>query len=268
MADAPFRQLVDAYANKQDELDARAVNAVRAALTNFTGWYSDAKVRDMAAQLVKQIESTQRLTASLTNAYLQRVAAGVVGQAVGAVPLVSVADLRAGTDHVEVYERLGMQYRYAASQGAAPAEALATTLARGVAMGQMDNLLAFRGQSRQFLRASGKIHGYRRVLRPELSRTGSCGLCAVASDNIYSVDDLMPIHEHCKCGVLPIAGGKDPGRTLNVAEYKGITDAAGGDTREALSRVKVAVHEHGELGPVLRVEDQHFRGPAEVARAA
>jgi len=264
---ASYTQLVDAHANARDRLDAQAVKAVRTALLGFDGWYSDAKVRDMAAQLVKQIEATQRQTANLTNAYLQRVAQAVIGKATGAVPIVSVADLREGTDHVSVYERLGATYRYAASTGASPSEALATTLARGAAMGQMDNLLALRGQTRQFMRSSGRITGYRRIVRPELSRSGSCGLCAVASDQVYHTDDLMPIHEHCKCDVLPIAGGKDPGRQLNEDEFKALYGAAGSTDGRDLKKVSVVVHQHGELGPVLRLAGQNFRGPTEVAAA-
>jgi hypothetical protein len=265
---AQYLALVDAYANTRDRLDGQAIAAVRKALTNFSGWYSDAQVRDMAAGVVKQIEATQRQTANLTNSYLARVAEAVVGKAVRPVPIVVPSELREGADHVAVYERLGAAYRFAASQGASPAEALATTLARGVAMGQMDNLLAFRGQTSKFMQSSDRISGYRRVIRPERSRSGTCGLCAVASDKVYRSGDLMPIHERCNCSVLPIAGGKDPGRTLNVDEYKAITDAAGSDKGIDLAKVRVEVHQHGELGPVLRPAGQHFRGPSEVAAAA
>lgn len=263
----PFRQLVDAHANARDRLDKQALAAVRSALATFTGWYSDAAVRDMAAGVVKQIEATQRATANLTNAYLTRVAQGVVGKAVRPVPLVVPGTLREGIEHVAVYERLGAAYRFAASQGASPAEALATTLARGVAMGQMDNLLAFRGQTRSFVESSGRISGYRRVIRPELSRSGTCGLCAVASDQVYHSNELMPIHEHCHCNVLPIAGSKDPGRGLNEDEFKTLYGAAGSTEGRELAKVKIEVHQHGELGPVLRLAGQHFRGPAEVTAA-
>lgn len=263
-----YRQLVDAYANTRDRLDKQAVAAVRAAVLTFGGWYSDEQVRDMAARVVAQIETTQRLTATITNSYLSRVASGVVGQTVAAPGIVLPASLRAGVDHVAVYERLGATYRYAASTGASPAQALATTLARGVAMGQMDNLLAFRAQSRQFMSSSDKITNYRRVIRPELSRSGTCGLCAVASDQMYASDELMPVHEHCNCGVLPVARGKDPGRSLNASEFKAIYDAAGSTDAKDLKKVTIAIHEHGELGPVLRPGGQHFRGPAEVADAA
>lgn len=263
-----FTQLVDAHANARDRLDRQAVNAIRAAVMGFEGWYSDAAVTDMAAQVVRVIEATQRATANVTNAYLARVAQEVVDKAIRPPALVVPATLREGTDHVAVYERLGATYRFAASKGASPAEALATTLARGVAMGQMDNLLAFRGQTRAFMESSDRIRGYRRVIRPEMSRTGTCGLCAVASDQIYHSRDLMPIHEHCHCNVLPIAGSKDPGRNLNEDEFSAIYGAAGSTDGRDLKKVAVEIHHHGELGPVLRLAGQHFRGPAAVEAAA
>ncbi len=42
---------------------------------------------------------------------------------------------------------------------------------------------------------------YRRVIHPELSKTGTCGLCAVASTRTYHTSALMPLHSNCKCGV-------------------------------------------------------------------
>jgi hypothetical protein len=74
----------------------------------------------------------------------------------------------------------------------------------------------------------------------------------------------MPIHERCHCGVLPIVGGKDPGRNLNEDEFKHIYGEAGSTAREDLAKVRVEVHEHGELGPVLRKKGDNFRGPSDV----
>jgi hypothetical protein len=36
------------------------------------------------------------------------------------------------------------------------------------------------------LEADLRVTGYRRVVHPELSRTGTCGLCIVASDQVYN----------------------------------------------------------------------------------
>ena len=37
------------------------------------------------------------------------------------------------------------------------------------------------------------IRAYRRVIHPELSKGGTCGLCIAASDRIYFVDDLLAL---------------------------------------------------------------------------
>lgn len=55
-----------------------------------------------------------------------------------------------------------------------------------------------------------KVLEYRRVLHPELSKTGSCGLCVVAADRWYSTADLLPLHANCHCGVAPAGSDYDP----------------------------------------------------------
>lgn len=80
----------------------------------------------------------------------------------------------------------------------------------------------------------------------------------------YSANGL--IVSNCVCEVLPVYGKADPGITLNGDDLNRIYDAAGGNTREALRRVRVVLTEHGELGPILVHGEQHYRGPEEVAR--
>lgn len=105
---------------------------------------------------------------------------------------------------------------------------------------------------------AGKITGYRRVLHPELSETGACGLCVAASDRKYSVRELMPIHNLCKCEVVPIFGGKDPGSQINDEDLATLYEQAGNSTaKQDLINVKYEVFQHPELGPVLRVKGQN-----------
>ena len=100
-----------------------------------------------------------------------------------------------------------------------------------------------------------KVLEYRRVLHPELSKTGSCGLCVVAADRWYSTADLLPLHANCHCGVAPAGSDYDPGFHLNQKDLKRLYDEAGGTTASALKQVKVKTITHGELGPVLLAED-------------
>lgn len=96
-----------------------------------------------------------------------------------------------------------------------------------------------------------KITGYRRVIHPELSRTGTCGMCIAASTRIYHVEELMPLHDRCKCTVAAITGEHDPADDANNVDLSQLYEHAGGNTVAHLKRTKYQIDEHGELGAVL-----------------
>jgi hypothetical protein len=96
-----------------------------------------------------------------------------------------------------------------------------------------------------------KVIGYRRVIHPELSRTGVCGMCIAASDRIYHVGQLLPIHAHCKCTIAAVTTDFDPADDLNAVDLNALYKAAGGTSVAHLKRTRYQVDEHGELGPVL-----------------
>ncbi len=99
----------------------------------------------------------------------------------------------------------------------------------------------------------GKIRGYRRVLHPELSEYGSCGLCVVASTRVYKKSELMPMHNLCKCEVVVVYTDADPGNQINDEDLDVFYNEAGFSTsREALKQQTYEVFDHPELGPVLR----------------
>jgi hypothetical protein len=132
---------------------------------------------------------------------------------------------------------------------------------------ETDVTAAVREQVRKSLGKVKDVRGYRRILHPELSQHGPCGLCVVAADRVYHVEHLLPIHGRCVCETLPIIGDMDPGIDLNADDLRSLYAAAGGTGAKGLKKVRVAVTEHGELGPVLVDADQKFRGPAQVAKA-
>ncbi|MFV8317037.1 hypothetical protein [Mycobacterium sp. 23] len=96
-----------------------------------------------------------------------------------------------------------------------------------------------------------QIVGYRRVIHPELSRGGTCGMCIAASDRIYKIGTLMPIHAHCWCTIAAITEEHDPADDLNAVDLRALYKDAGGNTVAHLKRTRYQVDEHGELGPVL-----------------
>lgn len=170
-------------------------------------------------------------------------------------------------DPADAYGRVADGYRYDVTmRGASEDVARTKALVRVQAVAETDVTLAVRKQYQESL-GQHKATGYRRILHPELSETGPCALCVVAADRLYRTEDLLPIHSHCVCEVLPVyADIGDPGLTLNGDDLRALYDAAGGNTRAALREVTVVLAEHAELGPILVDANQNFRGPQDVAR--
>lgn len=123
------------------------------------------------------------------------------------------------------------------------------------------------------------VKAYRRIIHPERSQTGSCGLCIAASDRYYYTSELLPLHQRCKCTTAPIIGKNDPGLTLTQQDLDDLYGAAyttvtGREyssgrrreytqtSRQALSNVRVKTISHGELGPLLTRGDTKTDGTA------
>ncbi len=256
--------LVDAFAAQRERLVERIIRLLRTELATFDGWYSDALVAELAGASADKVLVGQSGIANLTDAYLARVASLATDRAIspaGVAPGVS-RSLRIGQPNLAaVYARLGPDFRWRRSQGADEPAARAATLIRAEVMADTDMSLAFRRQVVNFNERRG-VERYRRVLRSEKP----CGLCLAASDRLYSKSSLLPIHGRCRCVVMPVSFSSDPGSTLSNSDLPALYQAAGGTSAAKLKRV--TVEQHGELGPVLTVKGQQFRGPADVYAAA
>lgn len=155
-----------------------------------------------------------------------------------------------------VFQRPAMVYRYEASQGSPNAEQAAeqridslvdSSLMLAQRLAQQEVL----AQAVQLDKPGPKVIGYRRVIHPELSKSGTCGMCIAASDRVYKVAELMPIHEHCHCTIAPVTEDHDPGGELNNIDLKQLYEHAGGSTVAHLKRTRYQVDNHGELAAVL-----------------
>lgn len=157
---------------------------------------------------------------------------------------------------VEVLNRPVRAIRYLESRGATRDEALQVAterlgvivddnmmLSQRLAESEVINLVADQTGSR--------IVGIRRVIHPELSRSGVCGLCAAASDRLYTVRELLPIHKRCKCTTAPVTEDFDPADALNAIDLSKLYNDAGGTSRAHLKRTRYQIDQHGELGPTL-----------------
>ena len=182
---------------------------------SFEGWYDARLVAAMAAEMAAFSVAAQQTTAGLSASYMTGVAAATgaasgVAQA-AAAPRELWEAVRFGADLLLVNHRPAEVYKRAIARGLDHEEALELAANRGTNLVLSDLALEDRAAQQKMLDQLG-ISMFRRVIRPEMSKTGSCGLCIVASDRIYTTGNLMPIHPpSCKCVVMPIIGDQDPG---------------------------------------------------------
>ena len=172
-----------------------------------------------------------------------------------------------GVDPAEVWERPAKTYRYERSMGRDHGEALDLAVQRAETIADDDLTLAMREAAAQHSQKAKGVTGLRRVVHPEMSESGACGLCLAASDRIYKPGTLLPIHDHCRCTVAEVTEIHDPGNSLNDRSLADLYEAAGGSTSAAdLKGTRWKHAEHGELGTILVPEKVKRRTEAEVKR--
>lgn len=291
---AAVQTLVAAQAATRANLTAQSRAMAEQAARSFRHWYETDAIAEWAAKLAARIEALQRSQAATTDAYLTRAVSQIIGKRLRAAGRVDVTGLRAGITHAGAYARAADVYRWRQSRiDAFTAKLIAANLRDGVpvlddvdlapldltnsveaavqrviAVADLDIQLADRAQSQRTiddLADTVEITGRRRVIHPELSKGGTCGLCIAASDRIYRVDQLRPIHARCECTDLPIIGDRDPGSGLNNLDLGRLYSDAGGTTDgRKLKQTRYRIDEHGELGPVLTAKK--IRSRAETRR--
>lgn len=262
--EAELAAWLDTYTQVLEELKTQAAEAAEAAWMSFGGWYETAAVMALAAELADASTAAQQTAAGIAAQYVETLLA-VLDIRVPAVAAPKLQPVRNGADLKLVHSRPAETFRRAIATGGEDTEAADLAIQRGSGLMRTDLSLVTRETERSYYAEAG-IKGYRRVVRPELSKSGSCGLCIVASNQVYKSDDLMPIHPPwCKCTTMPILGEDDPGRRLNDADLKAMYAAAGSTSTEDLTNVRVQVNEHGEFGPVLTRKGDGFRSASRVA---
>lgn len=129
-------------------------------------------------------------------------------------------DGRVALDPAEAYGRVADGYRWQTTMlGDSPDKAQAKAAVRIGAIAETDVTLAVRAQYQRTMSKQGAL-GWRRILHPELSETGPCGLCVVAADRVYKTEDLLPIHNRCvPAGARVAAEGV---RALTRRRYTGV----------------------------------------------
>lgn len=247
-----YKAQVEANAAARQTISDQVMAQVRALVEAFSSWYDDLAVRRLAKDITGVVQAGQRVMAAHEDAYMASVLSSQAGKTVPPVGQVVVDDLRRGVDPAAVYERLGEQFRYARSVGKSPDQSLQVVLERAAVVTETDVTLAARAQDQKSLEATHLAVGYRRVIHPELSKGGTCGMCIAASDRVYKKGTLLPIHARCFCTAAPIMrNGDDPGNSLNNLSLSDLYGDAGGTQATDLKRTRYKIDDHGELGPVL-----------------
>lgn len=267
---ARLAQYVDAQASGRQRITdlAKKAAVARARRMSDENWRDYDSVTTFAKDMTRMQQAQQRQAAAVTNAYQARVLQLFTQRPAAPSRQADTEDLR-GIPQESVYGRVADFYRYLRDnpdRGEDEATAQKLAVQRVEELAEMDIQLAVRAQNQKFMTSKATVKGFRRVIHPELNESGvSCGLCVVASHQSYARGDLLPIHFRCKCEVVPIVDEtRDYGLELNRDDLAAVYAAAGGTLAQQLKETRFAVHEHGELGPVLTYKGDRFRGPSVV----
>jgi hypothetical protein len=255
---------VDQSAHAAATTTGSAMQAAGGAWSGFTSWYAPAAVAAQAALLAQSSHAAQEAMVGLFSRYVAELVALLTGSRRIDVPRVGLKPVRNGADPIRVHSRPAYVFRETFALTGDEYQAQRQAVERAMQLIETDIMLAARQVQIDAMEELG-VTRYRRVLRPELSESGPCGLCVVAATRIYSISDLLPIHGRCKCETMPIVGDLDPGLSLNREDLERLYEAAGDSSAaKDLKRVRVQINEHGELGPVLTVRGQKFTGPEDL----
>jgi hypothetical protein len=204
--------------------------------------YDESDVPAFLARAVPITAAAQRASVSVTSAFLTR----RVGTTSASVPVDDVlAKVRNGVSADEVYRRPFVTVWTGLKNGNRYEDAVHAGLDRAVSSAEMDVQLAMR----QTLVDVGQTHtlilGYQRV--PDAD---ACAFCRLVAGQRYHVDQLMPVHNRCGCGVDVITPENRDDFTGRKKYDQARTVGPDGTV--------AAVAEHGELGPVLVDGKQSF----------
>jgi len=251
---------------QRDSILERLLRLLLGLWRDFDRWDDEQVVAGMAARsamlvnaAIAQARRTERsyLASLFTSADLDPTS----------MPAVIDSYPRANTYPSQVYARPVESFIWARRNGGTLAESKEQFEQRLRQIAEADMLAAEREEAQRVYAAEPKIIGQRRIIHPEKAKSGlSCGLCVVASLRLYGVDELLPIHGGCNCDTAFVTAASDPGKALNDNDLAELYNAAGGTDAGSLLNTRVAYREHGELGPVLVKQGDHFRTAEEAGR--
>lgn len=237
-------ELVAAYGREYD-LIRRELRRLLESLWREVAGPSDDNREAWLRLVLPAVTGAERNIVTLVTAYLDTLSSE---WGIDDSPAVDPADVIGkklrGVEPETVYSRPVIDVRRALASGHSLARANQIAGQRAVVLGDTDLTLTHRSTAQQ----SFEQLGFQRYLRVPTGK--SCDLCKTAARNRYRTGDLLPIHAHCDCRVMPEPLDRQPGRRPSIPQ--------------PATTVDPVVREHGELGPVLVASQYTFTGPGDL----
>jgi len=246
-------------------------------LAQFTkGQHRDKDAAKFLANVVPVVLASRRQVSAITDSYLAQKLSKQLGRTVRPRGPINTDVLR-GIDPAEVYQRPYQATWTALSEGKAYDMAVRAGTERLTDIVLTDLQMAKTYTAQDVLSNTKSVTGFSRVI----SGVNTCALCAIASTQRYSREDLLPIHPGCSCDVEPLTADSPWDQEAMdqrladthaaVEDRLGISDAGGRNVGLGTGRdytKLIVTNNHGEIGPVLSVRGQHFTGPSQLTKAA
>jgi hypothetical protein len=256
-----------------------ARNALSAPLRDFQGWYDHTAIKALAELLAGLLRGFESNAARNADSYMAEAVSIVTGKRFQPTGVRRTQLGRHNVANDAVLGRIANAYRYQQGQvdrdmiaAGRSGKVLNSMEPRDAAFERLNKIvqtnlqMAQRSQMLTTMAGSQGVIGYRRIIHPELAGEGTCGLCIAAADRHYHKGELLPIHPGCHCTVLPETRSYDP-HSINEDDFSKIYTDAGGTSAEQLRATRYRIDQHGEIGPVIRPEDEPIRTKREAVGA-
>lgn len=194
--------------------------------------YDEANVPQWLGQVVPLVTAGQRQSVALTEAFLAR---SLKRQPIGVNPDDVISSVRPGVAPEEQWRRPFVTVWTALSKGSPYVDAVGSGLARADGMAAFDIQASMRATAGAVQRADPQIQRWQRV-----ADGGACAFCQEVDGAILMNADALPLHNNCGCSIEPL---------LEVVPTTPTPSA-------------VAIHDHGEMGPMLTDPAQSFTSEA------
>jgi hypothetical protein len=226
--------LIDTHLQAQARLRQIVATAI-ATIWQGLGTYNESDQDRFVEVALPIVLAGQTQAVALTEAFILR-RLGLTPLGLDATDLTGAA-VRGGVTPEEVYRRPFVNVWTALGKDVLWEAAVNAGEARATASAEMDVQLSHRATYGAVQQATPQIKGYRRR-----ANGGACKFCQLVNGAFVKSATAMPLHNRCGCGLDPVM------RDVTVTEHP----------------ETVAVHQHGELGPMLTDPEHDFTSQSDI----